>query len=134
MAAQRLRQQRSGHGRVVQRGGVELHELDVGHGHAGAQRHRQPIAGCFRRIRRHREQLAGATGGHQRVGGPDLARWREDAAAPAVFDDEVDGLGLLVQRGGRRSDRVDECPLDLGAGRRPAGMHDPGHRVAAFAR
>ena len=45
VAPQRLGQQRPGHGRVVQRGGVELHELDVGHGDAGPQRHGDAVAG-----------------------------------------------------------------------------------------
>src|SRR3712207_7374898 len=39
VAPKRLGQERPGHGRVVQGGGVELHELDVGHRHAGPHGH-----------------------------------------------------------------------------------------------
>ena len=45
VAAQRLGEQRPRHARMVQRGGVELHELDVGHRDAGAQRHPDAVAG-----------------------------------------------------------------------------------------
>ena len=53
--------------------------------------------------------------------------------APAALDDQVEGEPALEH--GRRglADGVDQGPLDLGAGRRPAGVDDPGHRVAALA-
>ena len=70
--AQRLGQQGPGHRRVVERGGVELHELHVGHGHAGPQGHGQAVGGGLGRVGGHREQLAGPAGGQHRVGGPDL--------------------------------------------------------------
>ena len=44
VAAQRLGQQRARHARVVQRGRVELEELQVRHGDARPQRHRHPVA------------------------------------------------------------------------------------------
>ena len=50
LAPQRLGEERPRHRRVVQRGRVELHELEVGDGDAGAQRH----ARC-----RHRSTAAG---------------------------------------------------------------------------
>ena len=70
VAAQRLGQQRPGHGRVVQRGRVELHELDVGRRHAGPQRHGHAVAGGLGRVGGHREQLAGPAGGQHDVVGP----------------------------------------------------------------
>ncbi len=66
---ERLGQQGPRHLRVVQRGRVELHEFGVGHGRAGAQGHRDPVAGALDGIGRDREELAGATGGQQHVGG-----------------------------------------------------------------
>ena len=73
VAAERLGQQRPRHGVVVQRGGVELDELDVGHRHAGPQRHGDAVAGGLERVGGDGEQLAGAAGGDQHVGGPHLA-------------------------------------------------------------
>ena len=70
VAAQGLGEQRPGHGRVVQRGRVELHELDVGRGHAGPQRHGHPVAGGLGWVGRHREQLAGPARGQHDVVGP----------------------------------------------------------------
>ena len=67
VAPQRLGQQRPRHGRVVQRGRVELHELDVGHGHAGPQRHGDAVAGRLDRVRGDGVELAGAAGGEQHV-------------------------------------------------------------------
>ena len=70
LAPQRLRQQRPGHRRVVQRRRVELHELDVGHGRAGRQRHGDAVAGGQRRVGGDREQLPGAAAGQHHVRGP----------------------------------------------------------------
>ena len=61
-AAQRLREQRARHRRVVQRGRVELHELEVGDRDAGSQRHRDAVAGRQGRVRGDREALPGAAG------------------------------------------------------------------------
>ena len=74
VAPQGLGQQRAGHGRMVEGGGVELHELDVGHRHPGPQGHGQPVGGGLGRVGGHREQLAGPAGGEHGVGGPDLDR------------------------------------------------------------
>ncbi len=71
VAPQGLRQQRPRHRRVVQGGGVELHELDVGHRGAGPQGHGHAVARALDRVGRHREQLPGAAGGQQHVVGPD---------------------------------------------------------------
>ena len=73
VAAQRLRQQRPGHGRVVERGRVELLELDVGHGHAGPDGHGHAVAGGLGRVGGDGEELAEAAGGQEHVGGPHLA-------------------------------------------------------------
>ena len=97
VAAQRLGQQRAGHGRVVQRGRVELHELDVGHRHAGPQRHGDAVAGGLGRVGGDREELAGAAGGQQRRGRPapraprpSASRAAHPDAAPAL-DEQVEG-------------------------------------------
>ena len=62
LAAQRLREQRARHRRMVQRGRVELHELEVGDRDAGAHRHRDAVAGRQRRVGGDREALPGAAG------------------------------------------------------------------------
>ncbi len=59
---------------MVQRGRVELDELDVGHGHAGPEGHGDAVAGGLERVGRDGEQLAGPAGGDEHVGGPDLRR------------------------------------------------------------
>ena len=82
LAPQRLRQQRARHGRVVQRGGVELHELDVGHRGPGGQRHGHAVAGRQGGIRRHGVQLSGAAAGEDDVPRPDEDRGRRPAAPP----------------------------------------------------
>jgi hypothetical protein len=74
VAAQRLGQQRPGHGRMVQRGRVELDELDVGRRHPGPQRHGHAVAGGLGRVGGHREELAGPAGGQHHVVGPHLDR------------------------------------------------------------
>ena len=45
LAAQRFREQRARHRRVVQRGGMELHELEIGARDAGLERERDTVAG-----------------------------------------------------------------------------------------
>ena len=71
---QGLGEQGAGHGRVMQGGGVELHELDVGHRHTGPQGHGQAVGGGLGRVGGHREELARPAGGQHGVGGPDLDR------------------------------------------------------------
>ena len=72
LAAQRLGEQRPRHRRMVQRGRVELDELDVGRRHAGPQRHRDPVAGRLRRVGRDREELAGPARREHDVAGAHL--------------------------------------------------------------
>ena len=118
--------------RVVQRGRVELDELDVGDGHAGPQRHGDAVAGGLDRVGGDREQLAGAAGGEQHVGGPHL-----DAAAVGVEGGDARGSGRPRRSGRGRSGArstaaavrlhgLDQRPLDLGAGGGAAGVHDAG--------
>ena len=131
--AQRLGEQGAGHGRVVQRGGVELDELHVGRRDAGPQRHRHAVAGRFGRVGGDREELAGTAGGqHDMVG---LHRHRavaaagregQHAGAAAPFDQQVEGEPALEHGAGRPVGGVDECPLHLGPGGGAAGVHDAG--------
>ena len=72
MSPQGLGEQGPGHRRVVQSGRVELHELDVGDERPGPQGHGQAVTGGLDGVGGHREQLAGAAGGQNRVGGPHL--------------------------------------------------------------
>ena len=68
-AAQRLGEQRPRHRRVVQRGRMELHELEVGARDAGLQRERDAVAGRQRRVGGDREALADTAGREHDVGG-----------------------------------------------------------------
>ena len=132
VAAQRLGQQGPGHGGVVQRRRVELHELDVGGRHAGPQRHGHAVAGRLGRVGGDREELAGSTGGQHDVVGPHLdraagatGRQRQDADAAPTLDEEVEGEPAFEHRAGRTVGGVDERPLHLGPRCRAAGVDDP---------
>ena len=106
--AQRLGEQRPGHGRMMQRGRVELHELHVGHRHAGPQGHGQPVGGGLGRVGGHREQLAGPAGGQHGVVGPHL-----DDPAVGVEGAHTRGSGRPRPAGrGRTTPRA--RPLALG--------------------
>ena len=129
VAAQRLREEGPGHGGMMQCGGVELHELDVGDGDAGAQRHRQPIRRRLSGVGRHCEQLAGATRRHQDVGRRHTARSSlriegEHTATPSALHDQVQGEPTLHHRGGRLPHGLHERTLDLGAGGCTARVDD----------
>ena len=128
-------------------GRVELDELDVGDGQAGAQRHRDAVAGDRRRVRRRGEDLAVAarrdhdgTGGHDADGG-------EHAVFVGLADPHADDLALAVV--GSARDEVEregvthhldtgadrgfvERSLHLGAGAVAAGVHDAVVAVAAL--
>jgi hypothetical protein len=137
VAAQGLGQERPGHGGVVQRRGVELHELQVGDRHPGPQRHGDAVAGGLGRVRGHREHLPGAAGGDQHVAGPHLGpapRGRQggNAGAPPVLHDQVQGEPVLVHRGRGALHRLHQGPFHLGAGGRAPGVDHPGVRVAAL--
>ena len=107
LAAQRLGEQRPRHRRVVQRGRVELHELEVGDRDAGAQRHRDAVAGRQRRVGGDREALPGAAGRERRCGGPAASlgavgrRRAMHAGDAAVLDEQVGGEPALADVGAR---------------------------------
>ncbi len=73
VAPQGLRQQRPGHGRVVEGRRVELEELDVGHGHGGPQGHGDTVAGGLHRVGGHGVELTGPAGGQHHVTGTHVA-------------------------------------------------------------
>ena len=85
LAPQRLADQRllgARRRRGVERGRVELHELEVGDHGAGPQRQRHPVAGGDRRVRGGRVDLAHAAGGeHDRPG-----QHRADAVLGALAE------------------------------------------------
>ncbi len=122
----------------MQRGGVELDELDVGHGRSGPQGHGHAVAGGLQRVGRDRVQLSGAAGGDQDVAGADLdapavllERHHPDAAA--ALDEQIEGEGAFEQHGGGLADSLDQRPLDLDAGGGTAGVEDAGVAVSALA-
>ncbi len=137
--AQGFGEQRARHRRRVQRGGVELHELDVGHRHAGTQRHGDAVAGDLDGVGGDREELARAPGGEEHVAGghlDDLARGsqRTHAGAAPVSDDQVEREPPFQQRGHGVAHGHHERPLDLGAGGGTAGVDDAGQAVPTLTR
>ena len=68
LAAQRLGEQRQRIAAGGERGGMELHELEIDQAGAGARRHRQAVAGELRRIGGVAVELAGAAGGEDHRG------------------------------------------------------------------
>ena len=139
VAPERFRQQRPRHLRMVQGRGVELHELDVGHRQSRPQRHGHTVAGGLRRVRGHREELTGAAAGQHRVGSHHLLDGAtgidgDDAAATSAVHQQIDREPSLHYRCRRVRHRVDQCPLDLGAGCSAAGVDDTRPRVPALAR
>ena len=137
MASKRLGQQWTRHRRVVQRRGVELEELEVGHGDPGAQRHGDAVAGGLGWVGRHGEELARAARGQHHLGSSNLLEHAvgvegRDAHAPATLDDEVNGEPLLQHCGRAVAHSRDERPLDLGPGGRPPGVQDASGGVPTF--
>ena len=138
MTAQRLGEQRAGHGRMVQRRRVELHELDIGDRHAATQGHGDAVPARRRRIGGHRVQLSRSPTGQHDMRSPHLVRaaarvQRHHALAATALHEEVDGEPPLEQGGGRLPHGLDQRTLDLGAGGGAAGVDDAGGRVAALA-
>ena len=139
MAPQRLGQQRPGHGRVVQGRRVELDELDVGHRHAGPQGHGHPVAGGLGRVGGHGEELAGAPGGQHHVARPAPRRPRPPGGRASTPRQRPPSTSRSRANhrsstgAGRRPGGLHQRPLHLGTGGRPAGVDDPGPRVAALA-
>ena len=147
LAAHGLGDQRllaAGLGAEVHHGRVELDELQVAEGGAGAQGQRHAVAGRDRRVGGLGEHLAEATRGEH--DGP--AADRADSVALALADhvqgdpgyaavvgeQQVDGERVLDHLDlGCPLDRGDQRPLDLGAGGVAAGVRDPVAVVAALA-
>ena len=107
-AAQRFREQGARHRRMVQRRGVELHELEIGDRDTGSERHRDAVAGGQRRVRGDREALPRAPGRDDGVRGAQDALGTvgvddDDAGRAAVLDEEVGGEPTLVDLGTRLS-------------------------------
>ena len=103
LAAQRLRQQEPRLPGHVERGRMELHELEVRDARACALRHRHAVAGRHRRVGRLAEDLPGAAGREQdRARRARTAMRRRpscrnrDADAAAVLDDQLDGPRVIV--------------------------------------
>ena len=117
---------------------MELHELDVGHRHAGTQRHRDAVARGLLGIGGDGEELAGAAGRQERVRGAHLDALTlgctsGHAAARAVLHDQVDGEPLLHDRRGGGLCGLDQRSLDLHTGGGAASVHDAGDGVATLA-
>ncbi len=137
MSSEGFGQEGSGHGRVVERGRVELHELHVGDRHSCTQCHGQTVGRRFCGIGGHRKQLAGASGREHRVGGahvdgPSVRAEGAHAAAPAALDEQIEREPLFEHRRSRGPGRVDQCPLDFRTGGGAAGMDHPCGGVAAL--
>ena len=139
VAAQRLGEQGSGHGGVVQRRRVELDELDVGGRHAGPERHRHAVAGRLGRVGGDREELTGATGGQHDMIGSHLdraagatGRQRQHADTAPALDEEVEGEPAFEHRAGRTVGGVDQRSLHLRPRGRPARVDDPRPGVATL--
>ena len=115
---------------MVQRGGVELHELDVGDHRAGPEGERDAVAGGDHRVRRDLEQLAHAAGRDDRVVSTDLHRrtrgiQRPHPDAPAALDHQIHREAAFPNVDEiQRVNRGNECPLDLGPGGVAARVHD----------
>ncbi len=122
---------------MVQRGRVELEELDVRHRHPGAQRHGHPVTGGFGRVGRHRVELPRTSRGQHHLGGPDLLHGAlgvegHHAHTPAALDDQVEREPLLEHRRRAAPHGGDQGPLHLGPGGGSPGVQDPGGGMAAF--
>ena len=127
---------------------MELHELHVADRQPGAHRHRRPIAGYGRRIRRGREHLAVATGRqHNRTGSHDTdGRCRTGGiehgdADPGCLtvtanrrpDNHVEGVRPLEHLDSGGESRLVERSLHLGATAVAARVNDAMVTVPALA-
>ncbi len=130
VAAQRFGQERAGHGGMVQRGRMELHELHVGHGHPGPQCHGDTVPRRLGRVGGDREQLARAARRQHDVAGAHVdcpgrtgrragtGRQRAHSHAAPVLDQELEREPPLEDRGGGAIRGIDERAFDLGSGGR----------------
>ena len=97
-AAQRLAEQEAG---ADERGGVKLHELEVGHRGAGAVGQRDAVADRAARIRRPLPERRRATGGEHRRAPRDESVLRANAEAATVCRPEIDDPLTLDDRDAR---------------------------------
>ena len=137
LAPQRLREERSGHRRVVQRRRMELDEFEIGARDPGAERERDAVTGRQRRIRGDREALADTARREDDVRGPHrlyrpVGTQRSDPARVPALDDQFDREPAFADLDRRGLDRGHQRAFDLGARRVAAGVHDARERVAAF--
>ena len=140
LAAQRLGDQRPRHQGGVERGGVELDELEISARDAGLQRERDAVTRRERRIGRHGKALTGAPRREHDVGraheldlvvGPQ----GEHSLAPAPLDQQFDREPALAHLDGvADAHRLHERAFDLGPGRVATGVHHSCERVPALAR
>jgi len=105
MTAQCLGEQRPRHAGMMQRSGMELDELDIGHRNTGSQGHRDTITGGFDRIRGDGEELTRTTSGEQHMAGPNHSRDTRaisspNSDTPTLLHHEVERELVLVD--GRR--------------------------------
>ena len=149
LAAHGLRHQRllaRGAGAEEQRGGVELHELEVGDGRAGAQGERDAVAGRHRGVGGAGEDLSHAAGREHDGPGVDRAdavlacpRRARAASRPAARPSAVRSRSSTSACSTSRTSSAgphgrDERALHLGAGGVTAGVHDPVAVMPALAR
>ena len=138
LAPQRLGEERARHRRVVQRGGVELHELEVGDRGAGAHGHGDAVAGGEGGVGGDGEALTGAARRDEHVASPHrrrtLGRDPVDPHDAAVLEQELGSQPAFADVGARTLHRGDQRPLDFGAGGVTPRVHDPGDGVPALAR
>ena len=139
LAADRLADQELGLLGGVQGGRVELHELDVAHPRAGAERHRQTVAGADRRVGGDQVDLPHAPQGDDRRFGPgDHQRIlpavdHQDTTAGASGLQQVDDERVLHHLHPRLAgQRPAQGVLDLRPGRVAPGVNDPPVGVPAL--
>ena len=138
LPSERLGQQEARRAPDVQRGGVELHELQVGHARAGAVGDGNAVARGDRRVGGLPEELTRPAGGQERRGG------RNDAVPPlfvqvarpratTVHHDGIDRQRMLDHaHPGQAADPLPQYPRDLAPGR-IAGVQHPPHAVGGLA-
>ena len=128
----------------VHHGRVELHELEIPEAGAGPQCERHPVTGRHGRVGGLREHLPEPAAGEDDGRAPHRADsvalslaehvQSDSGDASVVGQQQVDGqrMGHDLDLG-RRLDRRDQGPLDLGAGRVATRVRDPVPAVPALA-
>ncbi len=139
LAAQRLREERPRHRRMVQRRRVELHELEIGARDPAAAPSAMPSpvdsVGLVVTAKHWPTPPVASTRVVARTTRPSRrAAARATPAAVPALDEQLDREPAFADFDRRGLDRGHERALDLGAGRVAARVHDPRERVAAFPR